>query len=94
MLLFDCRPVDVGRDEEVVPLELPRFEVLSVFIEIKLRSLADDLRTVVVAVLELLSELLSFLVVRCRVVSLVGTDLLGSCVPSEPSCFASSSFAL
>jgi hypothetical protein len=63
LLFFDRRPVDrvnVGRDEEVIPLELPRFEVLSVFFEIKLRSLADDLRTVVVAVLELLGELLSF----------------------------------
>ncbi len=63
MLFLDCRPVDrvnVGRDEEVVPLELPCFEVFSVFVEIKLLSLADDLRTVVVAVLELLGKLLSF----------------------------------
>jgi hypothetical protein len=63
LLFFDRGPVDrvnVGRDEEVIPLEIPRFEVLSVFIKIKLRSLADDLGTVVVAVLELLGELVSF----------------------------------
>ncbi len=63
MLFFNCCSVngdDVGRDEEVVPLELPRFQVLSVLFEIKFRSLAKDLRTVVVAVLELLGELVSF----------------------------------
>ncbi len=62
MLLFNRRSgdrVDVGPDEEVIPLELPCFEVLSVFIEIKLRSLANDLRTVV-AILELFGKLVSF----------------------------------
>jgi hypothetical protein len=39
LLFLDCCPVgrvDVGQDEEVISLELPRFEVLSVFFEAEL----------------------------------------------------------
>ncbi len=63
MLSFDRHPVDrvdFGRDEEVVPFELPHFEVFSVFFEVKLPSLADDLWTINVVVLELLGKLVSF----------------------------------
>ena len=60
MFFFDCRPVDrvdVRRDEEISPFELPRFEVVPVFLEVELRSLANNFWTVAVAVFELLGEL-------------------------------------
>jgi hypothetical protein len=45
LFFFDCCPVnrvDVRRDEEDNPFELPRFEVVPVLLEVKLRSLANN----------------------------------------------------
>ncbi len=63
MFFFDCRPVDrvdVRRDEEIGPFELPRFEVVPVFLEVELRSLANNFWTITVAVFELLGKFESF----------------------------------
>ena len=68
MLIFDrrfCDGVDVRGDEEVFPFQLPRFEVVSVFVEIEPWRFTNVLETAVVASGEFFGE---FVLLVCLLV--------------------------